>query len=422
MGGCLAAQRRPSVSRVGGPGDAPEEGPHAWALCQPTRLPLGRFYSLGPKLGEGSSAIVREATRKGTSERFAVKIVRKANLEARDVEALLEEVTILRSLEHPNLIKVFEFLEEPRAYFVVMECVGGGELFDRIARKAGYTEKAARSVFRLLARTIDYLHDQDVVHRDLKLENLLLRDSGDDVTVAIADFGFAAKLSARRPHLTDYCGTPNYMAPEIILAEPYGKPVDMWALGVLTYILLGGYAPFSHNNRMKLFGLIRKGQYQFDPQYWAHVSEEAKDLIRGMLERDPGKRLTATQALQHPWVTQKDYILQQRDLESSKQELRRFNARRKFRASYQAIVAANKLGVVLERLRRLAEGGQSGSGSWSSLVLSSRGDTSTRSSSELGSGAALDAHAQAAADKRQANGGHALTKMPAETRIPAFVQ
>ncbi|CAM9422002.1 unnamed protein product, partial [Choristocarpus tenellus] len=187
-------------------------------------------------------------------------------------------------LDHQNIVKLYGFYEEKYFYYLVMEVLNGGELFDRIVLRQYYNEKEARDTLVVLLDAVRYCHDRDVAHRDLKPENLLLVSDTDDATIKLADFGFARPVG--KEGLRTQCGTPGYVAPEILKGEVYGKPVDMWSVGVITYILLGGYPPFHDDNQAKLYQKIKKGRVVFHPQYWNTVSDEAKDLIRKLLTLD----------------------------------------------------------------------------------------------------------------------------------------
>jgi len=304
------------------------------------------MYKLQRELGSGSFSTVREGINKQTNERFAVKIVKRMDLPLEDEEALIEEVTILRGISHPNIIKLFDFFEEKHFYYLVTELMQGGELFDRIVKKTFYNEKEARDLVKILLSAVKYCHDNDIVHRDLKPENLLLSSAEDDASIKIADFGFARLL--RGNTLTTQCGTPGYVAPEILNGVPYGKSVDMWSCGVITYILLGGYPPFHDEKQSNLFAKIRSGSYEFHPEYWQNVSKDAQDLIKKMLTVDIAQRITAEAACNHPWVQADADVLAKRGLDGNLTELRRFNARRKFRSGVKAIVAANRMASIVQ--------------------------------------------------------------------------
>ncbi|EWM20832.1 myosin light chain kinase [Nannochloropsis gaditana] len=312
-----------------------------WGLVRPRKERIETHYCVGKKLGEGHTAVVRECVDRRDGKRYAMKIFTKAKLALLDVSGMLEEVSILWHLKHPNVIRFHDVLEDERHYYLVTEYMAGGELFDRITQKSTYTEKEARDLFKVLVSAIEYMHSMDVVHRDLKPENLLLADETDDVQIKIADFGYAVRVN--RNTLRSQCGTPCYVAPEILRREPYGKPVDMWSIGVIIFILLAGYAPFYDEDHRRLFNKIKKAKFQFEEDTWENISVEAQDLISGLLCVDPAQRLTPSQALAHPWVMADDELLRAKKLTGTQAALKRFNARRKFRASVHSVIMANKL-------------------------------------------------------------------------------
>ncbi|TDH67690.1 hypothetical protein CCR75_006887 [Bremia lactucae] len=307
---------------------------------------FAEMYALGKELGSGTFSVVREATLKLTGEKFAVKCIKRAQLTADDLEALVAEVKILREMQHPHIVKLYDVYQEDTYFFLVTEYMPGGELFDRIVKKNFYSEREARDLVKVLLETIAFCHDADVVHRDLKPENLLLSSADDDADIKLADFGFAKKaIESTEAGLSTACGTPGYVAPEILMSKPYGKEVDIWSIGVITYILLCGYPPFHHNNQGMLFRLIKAGSYEFDSPYWDEVSAEAKDLIGKMLVLQPEERGTARQLLEHPWIAED--VVKDVQLTTALQELRKFNARRKFRAAVSTVKATISLTKVL---------------------------------------------------------------------------
>lgn len=304
--------------------------------------PFIEQYELGEVLGTGAFSVVKMATGKD-GEKLAVKVVERRNLGPGDLDAMRSEVKLLGELDHPNIIKLHGWYEEEATLYMALELCEGGELFDRIVSKTFYTEKEARDLVRTLLGTVKHLHDQNIIHRDLKPENLLLVDKKDDANLKIADFGFAKKHDSLTEVLKTQCGTPGYVAPEILKSSPYGAPVDMWSIGVITYILLGGYPPFHDDNQSRLFQKIKRGRFSFHPQYWDPISHGAKDLIARMLTVDPAERITADQALQHPWVTSEDDELSESQLGGSLQRMRMFNARRKFKSAINSIIMAIQL-------------------------------------------------------------------------------
>lgn len=189
-----------------------------------------------------------------------------------------------------------------------------------------------------------HLHAKNIAHRDLKPENLLLKSMKDDHELKVADFGFAAHTANNS--LATQCGTPNYVAPEILENRQYGCAVDMWSVGVLTFVLLGGYPPFHDDNEAKLFERIKCAQFNFDPQYWDVVSADAKDFIRKLLNNNPGVRLTAEQAILHPWLVKGDHELITVHLEKTMRQLRNFNGKRKFKAAARMVLTTRKFSSV----------------------------------------------------------------------------
>ncbi|KAL4128982.1 hypothetical protein PRIC2_004994 [Phytophthora ramorum] len=300
-------------------------------------------YALGRELGSGTFSVVREATHKTTGERFAIKCIKRAQLSTDDLRALVAEVKILREMQHPHIVKLYDVFQEDKYFFLVTEYMPGGELFERIVKKNFYSEREARDLVKVLLETIAFCHNADVVHRDLKPENLLLSSAEDDADIKLADFGFAKKSAIQNGDagLVTACGTPGYVAPEILMSKPYGKEVDIWSIGVITYILLCGYPPFHHDNQGVLFRLIKAGRYEFDSPYWDDVSTEAKDLINKMLVLKPADRWSARQLLEHPWIA--GDAVKDVQLTTALQELRKFNARRKFRAAVSTVKATISL-------------------------------------------------------------------------------
>lgn len=301
-----------------------------------------QLYKLGKQLGEGAFSQVKEGSHRQSGESFAIKIVTKSKLSKEDEVALKDEILVLEELKHKHIIRLYDVFEEPQYYYLVTEKMMGGELFDRIVQKSYYNEKEARDVCAILFDAMKYCHDHKVAHRDLKPENLLLASESDDSNIKIADFGFAKKV--KEPNsLTTQCGTPGYVAPEILEGKAYDTQADMWSLGVIVYILLGGYPPFIEQNQRELFRKIRKGQYEFHEEYWGQVSDDAKNLIRQLLTVNPSKRYDANGAMKNSWIGADASKLAGQDLGANLVEFRKYNAKRKFKAAVKTVVAANKL-------------------------------------------------------------------------------
>lgn len=300
------------------------------------------LYKRGKTLGEGAFSVVIIGTHKQSNESFAIKVVTKSKLTKEDEIALKDEISVLRELDHKNIIRLYDVFEEKDYYYLITEQMRGGELFDRIVQKSYYNEKEARDVCMILFESIGHCHSQNIAHRDLKPENLLLADEENDSNIKIADFGFAKKVYTPNS-LTTQCGTPGYVAPEILEGVAYDTKSDMWSLGVIVYILLGGYPPFIEQNQRELFRKIRKGQYEFHDEYWSAVSPDAKDLISSLLAVDPAKRLSAEEAKSHKWMIKDGDILANTDLGTNLSEFKKYNAKRKFKAAVNAVILTNKM-------------------------------------------------------------------------------
>jgi len=221
-------------------------------------------------------------------------------VEGDDIKLLRREIKIMKRVNHPNILKLFEVFEDDEEFFLVMELVLGKELFDKIVERGQYSERDASNIVRQIVAAVDYLHANGIAHRDLKPENLLSAGDSDKEIIKIADFGFSKNFGEEK--LMTSCGSPGYVAPEVLTSESYDKSVDMWSVGVIIYILLCGYPPFYADNAPALFRKIMDVKYDFDDAVWDDVSEEAKNLIRHLLVKDPKERYTAKQCLDDPWV------------------------------------------------------------------------------------------------------------------------
>ncbi|UIZ28973.1 hypothetical protein KXD40_007405 [Peronospora effusa] len=259
-----------------------------------------RFYKLGRKLGSGAFSVVHIATHRETRKQVAVKCIAKASLGRQNVHSLKQEVEVMSSLKHPNIVPLLDYFEEDRYYYIVTPLCTGGELFGDLVKRKSYTEEDARVLMRKLAGAIEYIHSRGIVHRDLKPENILLKTSAPGAEVMIADFGFARPMDGSRRGTA--CGTPGYVAPEVVQGEPYGAQVDCWSLGVILFILLCGYPPFPGANHATVLNKVVKAEYKFESPYWDEVSDEAKDLVSELLTVDRTKRLDASGLLAHPWM------------------------------------------------------------------------------------------------------------------------
>ncbi|XP_053358166.1 serine/threonine-protein kinase DCLK2 isoform X3 [Clarias gariepinus] len=259
-------------------------------------------YKVGKVIGDGNFAVVKECVERSTGKEFALKIIDKKK--CRGKEHLIEsEVAVLRRVKHPNIIMLMEEVDTPSELYLVMELVKGGDLFDAITSSMKYTEKDASSMVHNLASALKYLHRMNIVHRDIKPENLLVSEYPDGTkSLKLGDFGLATVVDGP---LYTVCGTPTYVAPEIIAELGYGLKVDIWAAGVITYILLCGFPPFRSENNVQeeLFDQILQGHVDFPSPYWDNITDSAKELIGRMLQVSSEIRYTAEDILCHPWVT-----------------------------------------------------------------------------------------------------------------------
>eukprot|EP01117_Protostelium_nocturnum_P012262 TRINITY_DN450_c1_g1_i1.p1 TRINITY_DN450_c1_g1~~TRINITY_DN450_c1_g1_i1.p1 ORF type:complete len:348 (-),score=97.94 TRINITY_DN450_c1_g1_i1:158-1051(-) len=258
-------------------------------------------YDMKQELGKGAFSVVHLAINKKTGENCAVKIIDKtvANAEA-DERRLKNEVEILKKVKHPNVIGLIDIFETSENLYLVMELVTGGELFDKIVEKGQYTERDAATIVQKMLSAVEYLHSNNIAHRDLKPENLLLK-KGDDTGVMLSDFGLS-KIVDENARLQTACGTPYYVAPEVLSASGYDLEVDLWSVGVITYLLLCGFPPFYGESLPEVFEQIMKADFDFPDPYWTEVSDDAKDFISKLLVVEPKKRPTAKEAQQHTWI------------------------------------------------------------------------------------------------------------------------
>jgi len=309
---------------------------------------ITKYYDLQENLGKGSFAVVKRAQRKSDNRSFAIKIIRKDKLTPDELKVVYDEMNILRSVQHPNCVKLFEVYETPRKIQMVMELLTGGELFDRIVAKDHFTEKEAAEVIRDMADALRYLHANNIVHRDLKPENIVYLTQDPNSITKLTDFGLA-KAKTKGITMTTACGTPQYVAPEILRNERYTSKVDIWSLGVILYIMLCGFPPFYHTDTAQLYEQIKSASYSFPDPYWRDISPEAKDLVMRMLTLDPQQRISATEVLQHPWLRAAKNNTRALGSEHT-QRIKLLQAKRKLRRAVQLIIAANKFASILDKL------------------------------------------------------------------------
>lgn len=293
-------------------------------------------YQLNARLKSGSFATVCRGTHRASGKKVAIKCVLRKDLPPTDDAAIYDEVAILASLSHPHIVPLIDFFEEKDCYFLVMELMSGGDLFDRIGKKKSYNEADARDLVVKMLKAMSYCHSHKIAHCDMKPKNLLLMSEENDSYIKLADFGFAARCHDPKS-LTKQCGTPFFVSPEILMRQAYDQMSDMWSVGCIVFLLLSGNLPFMGRSQKELFRKIVAGKYEFDDDDWADVSDDAKDLVNRLLVLDPDNRLSATEALKHKWLKLSSDRLSRIKLEATSQRLKTFNARMKLRSAMIAV-------------------------------------------------------------------------------------
>ncbi|TMS16651.1 Calcium/calmodulin-dependent protein kinase type 1G [Larimichthys crocea] len=298
---------------------------------------IQEIFDIMEELGSGAFSEVYMVKEKATGKMFAMKCVKKK--QKRDLN-LENEIAVLRRIQHENVVGMEDFYESRTHYYLVMQLVSGGELFDRILDRGVYSEQDASRVIQQVLQAVSYLHQNGIVHRDLKPENILYYSPDENSKVMISDFGLSKMVD--NDIMSTACGTPGYVAPEVLAQKPYSKAVDCWSIGVITYILLCGYPPFYEESESRLFSKIMKAQYEFDSPFWDDISESAKDFIRNMMQKNPSMRYTTDLALRHPWIIGKTARSQDIYYSVSVQIQKNF-AKTKWKQAFNAAVAINHM-------------------------------------------------------------------------------
>ncbi|XP_070990151.1 calcium/calmodulin-dependent protein kinase type II subunit beta-like isoform X2 [Oncorhynchus clarkii lewisi] len=329
-------------------------------------------FQLYEELGKGAFSVVRRCVKLCTGQEYAAKIINTKKLSARDHQKLEREARICRLLKHSNIVRLHDSISEEGFHYLLFDLVTGGELFEDIVAREYYSEADASHCIQQILEAVLHCHQSGVVHRDLKPENLLLASKCKNAAVKLADFGLAIEVQGDQQAWFGFAGTPGYLSPEVLRKEAYGKPVDIWAcgecrslylavsslssispayhstyvclcacvrvcvclcIGVILYILLVGYPPFWDEDQHKLYQQIKAGAYDFPSPEWDSVTPEAKNLINQMLTINPAKRITAQEALKHPWVSQRSTVASMMHRQETVECLKKFNARRKLKGA-----------------------------------------------------------------------------------------
>ncbi|XP_073727111.1 calcium/calmodulin-dependent protein kinase type II subunit alpha isoform X5 [Misgurnus anguillicaudatus] len=290
-------------------------------------------YQLFEELGKGAFSVVRRCVKVLSGQEYAAKIINTKKLSTRDHQKLDREARICRLLKHSNIVRLHDSISEEGHHYLIFDLVTGGELFEDIVAREYYSEADASHCIQQILEAVLHCHQMGVVHRDLKPENLLLASKSKGAAVKLADFGLAIEIEGDQQAWFGFAGTPGYLSPEVLRKDPYGKAVDLWACGVILYILLVGYPPFWDEDQHRLYQQIKAGAYDFPSPEWDTVTPEAKDLINKMLTMNPSKRITAADALKHPWISHRSTVASCMHRQETVECLKKFNARRKLKGA-----------------------------------------------------------------------------------------
>mmetsp|Transcript_13022 Transcript_13022/g.22375 ORF Transcript_13022/g.22375 Transcript_13022/m.22375 type:complete len:456 (+) Transcript_13022:182-1549(+) len=325
-----------------------EEEANVWeeAASKINSRDVSYYYELIKVIGEGAFAEVYLAKSKSSGGMVAVKRVFKQDHD--DSEALVREISILKSVKHVNIISTFDVFDSPSYVHIVLEYIQGGELFDLIASAGKFSEKNASQIMKQMFEGLRYLHTHRIVHRDIKPENVLCTNREWPVHVKLCDFGLAEViLEARKDEHDGLVGTPGYVAPEVVRRQKIGPPVDMWSAGVLLFIMLSGKMCFYGRDEIECLRKIARGLYSFPEAEWKHISEHAKSLVRGLLCVDQDKRLSAEAALYHPFITGHD--ISEKPIENDLSGLS--SSRRRLQKAVKAVITVNQMNAFLKEIR-----------------------------------------------------------------------
>ncbi|KAL5264196.1 hypothetical protein ACHWQZ_G005323 [Mnemiopsis leidyi] len=300
------------------------------------------LYELREEIGKGAFSVVRRCTQKQTQKDYAAKIINTRRLSVRELQKLEREARICRKLNHSNIVRLHCSIPEEGFHYLIFDLVTGGELFDDIVAREYYSEHDASVCIQQILDSVNHCHINNIVHRDLKPENLLLENKSKGAAVKLADFGLAIEVDGDKQGKFGFAGTPGYLSPEVIKQDVYGKPADVWACGVILYILLVGYPPFYDEDQEKLYARIKLGHYDYPSPEWDTVTDEARHLIDSMLKVKPDERINASEALNHPWIKNKERVAAKFNRMDTLAGLRKLNARRKLKGAVLTAMIANK--------------------------------------------------------------------------------
>ncbi|CAG9326639.1 unnamed protein product [Blepharisma stoltei] len=311
---------------------------------------FAEVYQIGESLGSGAFGEVKICFQRDTRQKRAVKIMRKDLMKSESKRDDLEkEISILRSMDHPNIVRLYEFFEDQKRIYIVMEHCAGGELFDEIIKRKNFQEVHAAQIMYQLFSAVAYLHSHHVIHRDLKPENILLEESNDTLNIKLIDFGTAVMSNNK---IKDAMGTAYYIAPEVLSGQ-YSEKCDMWSCGVILYILLSGRPPFDGRDDSEIVNKAQIGKFDIIDDPWGRISNEAKNLITGLLCKAES-RLSASQCLQHPWITSRAHrpIATEEIIQVVMRNLTTFHNSNKLRDAVNTFIASQCISMQDTRLLR----------------------------------------------------------------------
>ena len=323
--GCLPEKKNPNQNNITGTEGSSfnneESIIYEGILIKERNIDPHDFYEELNILGEGTYGTVKKVRHKITKVIRAMKIIDKNKISFVGENSLINEINIVKSLDHPNIMKVYEFFKKDNYLYIISELLSGGELLEKINDSGYLSEEVSSFIMKQIFSAVDFCHQKGILHRDLKPENILIESEAEAkkefFTIKIIDFGTSGKLKDEgNDIIQDMVGTPLYVAPEILGNEKYDNKCDMWSCGVIMYMMLSGKAPFNGENEEEIYQCIKKGKYNFDSERWDEISDDAKDLINHLLTYDPNKRFSAKKALNHPWI-----IKYRRNIKINKEKL-----------------------------------------------------------------------------------------------------
>lgn len=295
-------------------------------------------YDVNEEIGQGKFGVVRRCTLRNNQQSFALKILKETEHSKKPPR---NEIEILLQLKHRHIVRMYDYFTDPNKVFIVLEYLPGGDLFEELTKRSFYSERDASTCIQQILEAVDHCHYRGIIHRDLKPENLLLASSP-GIWIKLVDFGIAVRLDRYTKFWYGFAGTLGYLSPEVINRENYGKGVDIWACGVILYILLCGYPPFCNEDQRELFGNITNGRYEFHCPEWDMVTSKARDIVRSMLTVDQDNRPTASDLLTHPWIRERNDTASNENREEAIGALRRFIAKSKLKNTVNSIMAINR--------------------------------------------------------------------------------